>query len=174
MLFRSQFSVILMVVTLASGIISLTLTPMLSSRFLKARAQDKKNFVERFADRLNQATLNWYAPKLKKVLPYRWTAVGLSALFAILVILLFKTIPTNFIPNDDIGFITTYSQAAEGTSSFQMNRYQSDLVNLINSNPEVESIVSLGAYPQNREGINFIRLVPKDQRKTSFEFIYKL
>ncbi|OJU81757.1 MAG: hypothetical protein BGO10_07680 [Chlamydia sp. 32-24] len=169
-----QFSVILMVVTLASGIISLTLTPMLSSRFLKARAQDKKNFVERFADRLNQATLNWYAPKLKKVLPYRWTAVGLLALFAILVILLFKTIPTNFIPNDDIGFITTYSQAAEGTSSFQMNRYQSDLVNLINSNPEVESIVSLGAYPQNREGINFIRLVPKDQRKTSFEFIYKL
>ncbi|MCE5318382.1 MAG: efflux RND transporter permease subunit [Parachlamydia sp.] len=170
-LFR-EFAITLTIVTVASGIISLTLTPMLCSIFIPPRGHRKGRF-EVFSERLNNWMLEHYKSVLKWVLDHRkWALlVGLASVLA--SAFLFKILHTDFIPDEDIGFIVAYTEAEQGTSSEQMNRYHRQVIDLLKTEPEIVSMISNAATPEYRQGIVFMALTPRKERKSIPEIIQK-
>jgi HAE1 family hydrophobic/amphiphilic exporter-1 len=172
-LFR-EFSITLAIVTIISGIISLTLTPLLCSRFLTSRKNETEGSVAPLSTRLNNRLLHSYEKGLKWTLrhPVIILLVGLASV--VLSVLFFKVLPTDFIPEEDIGFVIAYTEAIQGTSSEQMNIYQAEIANVLRKEPYIQSLTSIGASPQYRQGLIFTQLTPADGRKSSLEIIQEL
>jgi len=166
-----EFAVVLAIVTLLSGLISLTLTPMLCSRFIPSREKIHGGRYAGFSEKMNKKMLAWYTPMLEWVLSRRRIALAAGGVCIILTVYLFYILPTDFIPDDDIGFVLAFNQAGEGTSSSKMVRYQDKFVEVMQNDPNVASFVSIAASPSFRDGINFIRLVPYEKRKSSTKII---
>jgi len=164
-----EFAVVIVCAMLISGFISLSLTPMLCSRFVPPRNTiSKPGLMERFSQRLNHTLVTAYEKALRVVLNHRKTTLAVGAASVILSIVAFKLLPADFLPPDDIGFIVVHSQSADGTSPFQMIRYQEQLSSIARKNPYMESIVSLGSIPDDNKGIMFIRLKPYHDRPSLF------
>lgn len=159
-----EFAITLSVVTLASGIISLTITPMLCSRLLPPRDKDSSTIMSRFSDRLNHRMLSWYAPALKWGLKHHIfiALIGLTSVLG--SVFLFLHIPQDFLPADDMGFFIAYNEAQQGTSSLRMFDYQKEIIRVFKEDPSIHSFVSIAGNPQYRQGINFVNLVSKDKR----------
>lgn len=169
-----EFAITLSVVTLFSGIISLTLTPMLASRFTSPRDKEKKSRVGEFSERMNKAMLNVYSPALKWILGHRFIAVIVGVLSIIFSVILFKILPIDFIPDEDIGFVIAYIEGEQGTSSTKMKEYQQKFIEMLQEVPEISAFISIVSNKDFRQGINFLRLVPHDQRKSSTQLIQEL
>lgn len=159
-----EFAITLAILTLISGLLSLSLTPMLCSRFLKPR----KNSAP------SKGLINLYKPCLQAVLKYRRTTLALGFTSVVLSLFLFKILPKDFIPDEDVGFIIAYNQAAQGTSSDLMAQYQNSIIQLLQKDPNINSFISIAAYPQTRDGISFIRLKHPSERISSKKLIQQL
>lgn len=166
----SEFAITLTIVTIASGLISLTLTPMLCSLFIPA-VNEKKNRVEIMSHRLNDWMLGHYKKGLTWVLHHRPIMLLVGLLSVVLSFFLFKVLPRDFIPDEDIGFILAYTEAAQGTSSEQMASYHEQITDILKKEPGVKSIVSISSSPQYRQGIVFLTLVPRNERASIAELI---
>ncbi|PWT85264.1 MAG: acriflavine resistance protein B [Blastocatellia bacterium] len=144
-LFR-EFSVTICVAILISGIVSVTLTPMLCSRFLKrprkhdetARRSRFSDVAERGFDRMLQS----YDRSLRMVLRHRpATMVAFVAVLAATA-LLFVVVPKGFIPDQDTDQISVVTEAAQGTSFDKLVEYQNAVADIIRRDPNVEGLVS--------------------------------
>lgn len=166
-----EFAVTLAVVTLISGIISLTLTPMLCSRFLASNGKDREGKMAENARRLNEWMRNHYERALKHVLDHRPMMLIIGVLSVVLSLVFFKILPSDFIPDEDIGFIIAYTEAEQGTSSDQMHEYQNQVINALRDDPSIATIFSNSATPEYRQGILFLRLVERSKRKSINELI---
>lgn len=169
-----EFAITLVVITLLSGLISLTLTPMLCSRFIKSRKSAKPSLLERFSNSFNNALLALYRPSLNWVLNHRWITLIIGAASILLSGYYFYILPKDFIPDEDIGFIIAYTQAEQGTSPSRMIEYQNKVLKVIQSNPSIDTLVSIAASPDYRNGIVFIRLKPRDERSPITEVMQQL
>lgn len=172
-LFR-EFANTLTIVTIASGMISLTLTPMLCSKFLSSDIKEKKGKFSTFSSRLNEWMLGHYKTALSKNLKHRWVVLLAGLLSVLLSVYFFYTLPTDFIPDEDIGFIMGFTEAEQGTSSDQMKIYQQQVINVLRQEPSIQSLVSNSATPQYRQGIVFIQMIPRSQRKSIAEITLEL
>ncbi len=170
-----EFSVTIMVAVIISGIISLTLTPLLCSRFLRGRSREgHKNLIEKLSQRINDKLLNLYQVALDFSLKHRFKTflAGILCLFG--TVALFVMIPKDFLPADDLGFILGFSQAKDGTSPYKMIDLQKEAAEMINEDPNVEKLVSAGAQPFDNQGLFFIALKPYNQRLPMPEVIRQL
>lgn len=169
-----EFAVTLTIVTLLSGIISLTVTPMLCSRFLPPRRELHKGYFAAFSERLNQRMLSIYERALAWVLDHRPLILMIGFASVLLSAFLFKILPTDFIPDEDIGFLIAYTESDQGTSSDQMRDYQRQITEIVRKEPFVASLLSISSSPTYRQGLIFMRLIPSDQRKGMTEIIQEL
>ncbi len=163
-LFR-EFAVTITTAILVSGVVSITLTPMLCSRFLRVRPPGTEPLWSRGAEWVFQKTLHAYEWSLRGVL--RWRPLMLLVFFAVLGLTgyLFQKVPTGFIPDTDQDTLQVNMQAAQGTSFFQMVAYQKRLADIIRKDPNVEAFlanVNNGNYNQMQ-----ITLKPRNQRPLS-------
>lgn len=164
-----EFSMTLTIVTVASGVISLTLTPMLCSQFIRSRQSEGR--MGKLSKRLNAWMLNHYKNGLSWVLDHRPFTLFIGIISVFLSVYLFTILPTDFIPDDDIGFVIGFTEAEQGTSSEQMHAYQQQVVEVLKKEPSISSILSISSNPQYRQGIVFMRLVPRNERKGIPELI---
>ena len=141
----AEFANTLTIVTLLSGIISLTLTPMLCSRFIPPRQQMHTGSVGHFSVRINEWMLGYYKKGLSWILSHQLFMLFIGIISIALSVYLFKILPTDFIPDEDIGFIIGYTEAEQGTSSDQMSLYQKQVIDVLKDEPEVESLFSNSA-----------------------------
>jgi hydrophobic/amphiphilic exporter-1 (mainly G- bacteria), HAE1 family len=149
-LFR-EFAVTITTAILVSGVVSITLTPMLCSRFLKAHAPGTQPAWSRAAEWVFQKTLAVYDWSLRGVLRAR--PVMLAVFFAVLGLTgyLFEKVPKGFIPDNDQDQLQVSMQAAQGTSFYKLVEYQKRLADIIRKDPNVEAFlanVSNGNYNQ--------------------------
>ncbi len=178
-LFR-EFAITISVAILVSGLVSLTLTPMLASRLLRARdirqstlhegsGQSKRrgwwNFTEGFYDRVIHA----YEWSLKRVLAHSFLTVMISVVLAGFTVYLFMVVPKGFIPTGDSGLILGNTEAAQGISLDDMIRHQNAVAEIIQKDPNVDSFAStVGAGGRNsggNSGTIFIGLKPLNKRQ---------
>lgn len=167
-----EFAVVIVSAMLLSGFISLTLTPMLCSRFI--RPGEHQTFMEKTSRTINSSLLSLYEKSLHYVLRLPKTTLACGAGCIAATLILFKTLPSDFLPPDDLGMIVVHTQAATGTSPYEMMKIQSELDDIARKNPGVESLISLGAIPNDNKGIMFIRLKPFKQRASIFQVIDEL
>ena len=170
-----EFAVVIVSAVLISGFISLTLTPMLCSRLVRPHhVQNKKTFMENLSEKFNLTLVTFYEKTLAVVLRHPKITLSIGACSVAVSVLLFKFLPADFLPPDDIGFIVVHTQAATGTSPFQMMKYQDDLTRKIKNHPAIESILSFGAIPNDNKGEIFIRLKPYTKRPSMQNIIGEL
>jgi hydrophobic/amphiphilic exporter-1 (mainly G- bacteria), HAE1 family len=176
-LFR-EFSVTICVAILISGIVSVTLTPMLCSRFLKrphkhgeGAAKGNAAKFEHVTESAFQAMLRGYDRTLQIVLRHRpATMIAFVAVLA-LTALLFVLVPKGFIPEQDTDQIAVTTEAAQGTAYDKLVEYQSRIADIISRNPNVEGLVStIGGQASNtlggpNLGQIVVHLKPRDARK---------
>ncbi|ABQ27448.1 acriflavin resistance protein [Geotalea uraniireducens Rf4] len=167
-----EFAITISVAILVSCFVSLTLTPMLCSRFLKPPAAERHGrlylFMERFFDRL----LNLYERSLQQVLRFRRTTMVLTILVTLVTGWLFTRIPMGFLPTEDTGRLNADTEAAQGTSFAEMKLHQEALAAIIAKDPNIDGFMSsMGSSGASNTGRFFIRLKPRSERKLSADEI---
>jgi HAE1 family hydrophobic/amphiphilic exporter-1 len=174
-----EFAITITVAILISGLVSLSLTPMLCSRFLKPPAEMAHgklyNTMEGFFDRL----LELYRQLLSKVLRYRRLTIAATVVMTAITVWLFWVMPMGLLPPDDIGAIQATTEGAQGVSFEEMKRHQQELAQEVIKEPNIEAFMSSVGATGSRVGSNsgsmFIKLKPRHQRKLNAdEIIQKL
>jgi HAE1 family hydrophobic/amphiphilic exporter-1 len=175
-LFR-EFAVTIGAAVLVSGFIALTLTPMLSSRFLKPQSEIHHGRAYLFSERLFQLSLRFYERTLRWVLAHRGSAMLLSGAILAATVVLFLRIPKGFIPSEDRSQIIGSTEAIEGISYKSMFEHQEAVVALLRAKPEVATLMSSagarGSSPGNN-GFIMIRLKPRSEREASADELVQL
>jgi HAE1 family hydrophobic/amphiphilic exporter-1 len=179
-LFR-EFAVTITIAVLISGFVSVTLTPMLASRILRAsayRQEDHNSFLNRmleapliFATRMYEVTLTWVV-RHHFVMTFVFVAMVFSTFW------LFERVPKGFIPDVDVDQIFVNTEMAQGTSYDAMVRHQERINQIVASDPDVEGFLSSvggGGFGGGGGGGNtgrvFAALKPLKQRKASAQEI---
>ena len=168
-LFR-EFAVTIGTAVLVSGFIALSLTPMLSSRFLKKPESIHHGRAYEFSEKIYGMMLGLYERTLKWVLVHKFSSMVFSAIILLATVILFIVIPKGFLPSEDRSQIFGFTEAVEGISFKSMVEHQKAVSSFLQSRPEIDSFMSSagsrGAMGGN-SGFLFIRLNPKSQRKLS-------
>lgn len=168
-----EFAITLSAVTLISGIISLTLTPMLCSRFLPEPNSGKSKLFE-WSSSIHKKMRDAYGRMLLKVIDWQGTALLVGLICLILTCLLFYKLPTDFLPDEDTGFFIAYAQAMEAGSSSQMLNYQKQIVEVLQAHPAVDKIVAISSYSEYRKAQNLVVLKPISERASVTKVIREL
>lgn len=162
-----EFSVTIVVAVIMSGIVSLTLTPLMTARMLKNHGGENKTTLEKIAHRVEHWLLGKYGPSLSFFLKRSWISGILWFVCIFGTGLLFYVLPKTFIPIGDSGFISGVFITQTGTSGDQMKRYQTQLREVMEKNPYVEKFVSVtgvGQFLQDNYGIMFVLLKDRSER----------
>ncbi len=167
-LFR-EFAVTIVVAILISGLVSVTLTPMLSSRFLRMQHTHGRfyNVTERFFEGM----LRLYERSLKVTLRYRPLTLAVSVMILAATVWLFIHIPKGFIPSEDAAQLLIITEGTQGASHHDMFANQRRLAEIARQDPNVETFMSSiggGSSTVALSGPNFGRLFlhlkPRSQR----------
>jgi HAE1 family hydrophobic/amphiphilic exporter-1 len=171
-LFR-EFAVTLSLTIIVSGIVALTLTPMMAGRFLPAARDARHGRLYAFSERGFEGMLKGYERGLDVVLEHRFVTLLVFLATLALTIYLFVIIPKGFFPQQDTGLITGISQAAQDVSVKDMMRHQEQLGAIVLKDPGVEHVAMAigGAGNPSNTGRMFITLKPRDQRDASADEI---
>ncbi len=169
-LFR-EFAVTITTAVLISGVVSVTLTPMLCSRFLKV-VHSKKGFAG-LMDRAFDAMLAGYRWSLAVVLRHRAVMMGVFGLVVWATVHMFNIVPTGFIPEQDNDFMFVQLRAAQGTSYYDMLKWTQQVADLVIRNPYVDSFMTMigGNGGQANNGRMMVQLAPRRQRALSAQQI---
>ncbi|MDV3001809.1 MAG: Multidrug resistance protein MdtB [Chroococcopsis gigantea SAG 12.99] len=136
-----EFAVTISVAILVSGLISLSLTPMLCSRFLSP-AKEKPNLLYRWSEKVFDGIQWVYAQTLKISLKFHPLTMTLSLGVFLATIYLFTIVPQGFIPATDIGQITATTEAAPGIGFDDMVRHQQQLAAIALEDPNIGAVNS--------------------------------
>ena len=167
-LFR-EFAITITAAILISGIVSVTLTPMLCSRFLRAASLHAKGRFARFMERQFDRLYRLYEWSLGHVLRHR--AAMVVVFFAVLVatIEMYLVVPKGFIPDQDNDSLNVNVQAAQGTSYYEMVGNVSRIAAILNANPYVDTFFAStgGGFGSMNQARFNLQLLPRRRRPLS-------
>jgi hydrophobic/amphiphilic exporter-1 (mainly G- bacteria), HAE1 family len=144
-----EFSITIVISILASGIVSLTLTPLMTSRLLSNRgAGAKKTWMERAFGALEHKVLDIYGRQLWFFLRNRWISAVVWVVCLVATGYLFYVVPKAFLPVGDSSFIRGVLVAPEGSSPDQMHAYQTQAEKIMKANPAVRSTFTMSGNAQ--------------------------
>ena len=170
----NEFAVTIAVSILISGFVSLTLTPLMCSRWLRPGQQERHGRLYAASERALEGLRGGYDRSLRLVLRHPRLTLLFSAGVLVGTVLMFNAIPKGFLPNEDAGRIFVQTEGPEGVSFPAMVAMQQQAAAIVAADPRVESFMSsVGARGANAVGVNtgtlFIKLVPRSVRKVSVE-----
>jgi HAE1 family hydrophobic/amphiphilic exporter-1 len=172
-----EFAVVIGVAVLVSGVVSLTLTPMLCSRFLHP-PHESRSRLYRATERVFQGMLHAYDASLRRVLRHRLATMAVFALTIVVTGYLFVRIPKGFIPTEDNGSVFAFTEAAQDVSFDAMMARQRAVTSVILAQPYVEQLMSFigatGAGGVMNTGRIFVRLKPRAERPPAEQVIEDL
>lgn len=173
----SEFAVTISIAILASGFISLTLTPMLCSRWLKPINHDeKKSPLAQKLEQIFNSMLALYEHTLKIVLRHRRITLAVTIASLIITIAIFWIVPKGFFPLEDTGFIFSSTEAAQDISYEAMVEKQKQAAEIIRADPAVENVFYAigGGRGALNSGRIFFGLKPRSQRPPALAVIARL
>ena len=167
-----EFAVTISMTILISGIVSLTLTPMLCSRLLRSHdKKEKHNFLYRASEAGFDGILAGYAKCLRFVISWKRSTLFVTFLTLGASIYLFNVVPEGFFSAEDTGLISGFTEAAQDISFESMSTHQQAVAAIVASHPAVQDVnSSIGASswtPSLNNGRLFITLKPLDERNKS-------
>jgi HAE1 family hydrophobic/amphiphilic exporter-1 len=175
-----EFAVTIGAAILVSGLVSLSLTPMLCSRFLRPSREAHHGRLWAASERFFDGMLRLYDRTLRVTLKHRRATMAVSAAVLVATVYLFMAIPKGFLPDEDQGFIFVFTEGPQGISYDNMVVHQRALVDVVKEEPWVEAFNSTvgggstSISAASNQGRIFIRLKPRDQRRPVQELIQEL
>ena len=170
-----EFAVTISVAILVSGFVSLSLTPMLCSRFLKGSVHEhgKSRGILHWFEAGFDALLHGYERTLRVVMRHGALTLILALILTVITGYLFIIIPKGFLPSDDLGQVVGYTEGAQGISFEKMSEHQRELVDIIRKDPNVRAVSSTvgasDASSATNTGTILVLLKPDTERKTTSE-----
>jgi HAE1 family hydrophobic/amphiphilic exporter-1 len=173
-LFR-EFAVTIGVSILVSGFVSLSLTPMLCSRFLKPEDEKKHSRLYEWSEKGFDLMVGFYARTLGPALRHPGTVLAGSALVLVATGWLFVAIPKGFLPTEDQGLVFGFTEGAQGIGFPAMKEKQQQVAAVLRSDPDVANLLSScgprGNVSVGNSGIVLAQLKPRSERKRSADQI---
>jgi HAE1 family hydrophobic/amphiphilic exporter-1 len=167
----NEFAVVIAMTIIFSGIVSLTLTPMLCSRFLKPPSH-RHGAIFRSTEKIFDGMLWTYELGLRWSLRHRFTTLVASAAVLAATCYLFVEMPKGFLPNEDNGQISGNTEAAEGVGFADLMIYQQQVADVVQQDPDVAAFMSVaGSRGSANSGFLSIRLKDRDDRTASADEI---
>jgi len=171
-----EFAVTIGTAILVSGFVSLTLTPMLASRFLKPPSHAHGRLFNA-SERVYTRILNRYESSLEWVMVHRFLALMFSLAVLVGTVVLYKLVPTGFIPTQDTGQIIATTEAAQGTSFKDMVSHQQQIAAIVARDPNIAGFMSSvggGGGGSGNQGRIFLGLKPRGERLSADEIVNEL
>jgi hydrophobic/amphiphilic exporter-1 (mainly G- bacteria), HAE1 family len=173
-----EFAVTIIVAVLISGLVSLTLTPMLCSRMLADEHKKKHGRIYAFSERMFDALLGSYRQSLAWVLRHQRLTLATFGVITAATGVLFSIMPKGFLPADDSGQILVFTEAAQDVSYDAMANMQREVAEIVKQNPAVggamSSIGSGGPNPSLNVGRVFVSLTPREGRPSADVIVRQL
>ncbi|MFL5613378.1 MAG: efflux RND transporter permease subunit [Gemmatimonadaceae bacterium] len=167
-----EFAVTIGVAILVSGFVSLTLTPMLSSRFLRSDHGKEHGRLYQSTERFYDRTLGVYERSLGWVMARRPATLVFSLVILVATAWLFWLTPKGLFPTDDTGQLLATTEAAEGVSFDALVEHERQVADVVARDPDVRSVTSsVGTTAAANQGQLTIDLKPIDERKRSADDI---
>ena len=167
-----EFGVTIAMAILISGVVSLTLTPMLAARIIdEAHVHARPNFVVRAFDRLFALVTAFYSRTLDWVLRAKWLMLAVLVGTVVWTVHLYGTTPKGFFPQEDTGFLTGSTQGPDDIAFPAMVERQKQIAAIVAADPDVASVLSTvgsgGVAANPSAGRLFVTLKPRGERKVS-------
>jgi HAE1 family hydrophobic/amphiphilic exporter-1 len=170
-----EFAVTIGTAILVSGFVSLTLTPMLASRYLKPPSHQHGRLFNA-SERVYERVLGRYESSLGWVMVHRFAALMFSLAVLVGTVVLFKLVPTGFIPTQDTGQIVATTEAAQGTSFPEMVRHQQQVAAIVAKDTNIAGFMSSvgSGGGSGNQGRFILGLKPHGQRLSADEIVNEL
>ncbi len=166
-----EFGVTIAAAIFVSGFVSLTLTPMLASRFLRPPGEQRHGRFYQASERAFERLRAFYQRTLSAVMRAPRTTLVVSLLLVVATGVLFVKVPKGFLPSEDTNTLFAFTEAEQGISFDGMARHQRELMKLLQADPNVEvfnsSVGAGGPNTAGNTGRMFMRLKPRSERRLS-------
>ena len=165
-----EFGVTIATAILISGFVSLTLTPMLGSRFLRRQSERTHGHVYNRLERAFTGMLEFYKRGLRWSLGHGRTVMLFLLVVLAATVYLFRAIPKGFLPSEDTGQISVSTEAAQGISFNDLVAHQRAAAAIVAQDPNIDVFMSScgsRGFGTSNTGNMFIRLKPRSQRELS-------
>jgi HAE1 family hydrophobic/amphiphilic exporter-1 len=174
-----EFAVVIAVSILVSGVVSLTLTPMLSSRFLRPHHGETHGRFYTTIENFWERVLAHYKSSLEWAMAHRRATMIFSFGILIGTAILYHFVPKGFLPSEDTGRINGTTEAAQGTSFEEMVKRQAAAAAIVAKDTNIDGFMSsIGGGGGSNQSLNqgrfFIGMKPRDQRVSADEFIQEM
>jgi HAE1 family hydrophobic/amphiphilic exporter-1 len=164
-----EFAVTIVLAIVFSGVVSVTLTPMLCSRMLKEHGTSGHGAFYRWSERTFLDVQSFYERTLRWSLEHGRTILLVFAGSLIATVALFSVMPQDFLPSEDTGMISGNTEAANGTSYPQMVKYQQAAARIVNADPNVQGAMS--SVNDSNTGRFLLHLKDRSERALSADQI---
>ncbi|MFZ0565423.1 MAG: efflux RND transporter permease subunit [Chlamydiales bacterium] len=157
-----EFSLTIIIAIYCSGFISLTLNPMLCSRYLKAASKQKKK--PNLSERCNAWLVERYTYLLNHSIRLKKTTLLVGILCLVLSFVMIKILPTDFLPPSNEGLIQALTQCQDGSSKVNTIRHQKQFNKIILQNPYQNGFLTFVGYTEDDQGMGWVRLIDAKKR----------
>ncbi len=164
-----EFAVTIGASILVSGVVSLTLTPMLCSRFLQPPREAHHGRFYEASERVYERVLHGYENSLAWVMERRPAALGFSVLILAATVVLFAVVPKGFLPSEDNSQIFGTTETVQGTSFDDLVQHQQQVMAVLQQDPNVDATMSFLGGGQINQGRVFMQLKARSRRDMSVD-----
>lgn len=166
-----EFAVSIGAAILISGFVSLTLTPMMCSRFLRNYREQTHGRLYQLSERAFAAMLSAYDRSLRFVLRHRLSAMAFTLAIMAASVWIYQISPKGFIPSEDRDFFICFTMAADSVSYRDMADHQ-DIVNrIVIADPDVDQLVSVASFGSNNQGFLFALVADHGKKRPHVDAI---
>ncbi len=164
----NEFAITISIAIIVSGLVSLTLTPLLCSRLLGHLHSEGHGRAYNLMERGFDGIRSYYERSLGWCLVHRLAVMAVFVLTIVATVYLYKTIQKDFIPAEDTGRLIAYAEGGQDISFDAMGAYQHDVAKIAAADPNVETVMSRvgasGSRLTSNAGLIFMRLKPASER----------